>query len=463
MISKDSFIKRRKALHEQMKSVGGIAIFPANNEASMNYPANVYRYRQDSSFRYFFSKCRDGVVGIMDFDSGEDIVFGNDFTVSDIVWMGDQPTIKALSEECGVNRTSRRDEIGEYLANAIKKGRRIHYLPLYRHDMMIEFSTLLGKSIEQVKNDFSEELIKAVVALRLIKSDEEIEEMDKVCDIGVKMHQTIMKATKIGVAEQYLAGVAEGVALSYGTGVSFPVILSQNGQTLHNPFHEGILTDGRLLLVDMGAESDSGYCSDYTRTLPVSGKFSQKQKEIYEIVLKANMECIDMAKPETKWQDVHFHACRVIAEGLSAVGLMKGNVDEAVAEGATSLFMPHGLGHALGMDVHDMEGYGENYVGYDTIVKRHSTFGHRSLRFGKHIKKGSVLTVEPGIYFIPALIEQWKSENKFTEFINYDKLSDYYSFGGIRLEDDIVVTDNGCRVLGNPLQKSVADIENFMN
>lgn len=462
MINVNTFVERRNALKNLMSGTSGIAIFPANNEAPMNYPSNVYRYRQDSSFRYFFSKCRDGLFGTIDLESGEAILWGDDFTMDDIIWMGDQPTIGDYAKECGVATSHTTEQLSEFLAKARKQGRKIHYLPVYRHDMIIRMAELLDKQVNKINTEVSECLIKAVVELRLVKSSDEIVEMDKICDTGVLMHQTVMKNAKAGITEQYLAGLAEGVSLSYGTGVSFPIILSQDGQTLHNPFHDKTLTDGRLLLVDMGAESESGYCSDYTRTIPVSGKFTQKQKDIYETVLKANMECIAMAKPNIKWQDVHFHACKVLAEGLSAVGLMKGNAEDAVRAGATSLFMPHGLGHALGMDVHDMEGLGENFVGYDDKVQRSNIFGHRSLRFGKYTKVGNVLTVEPGIYFIPRLIEQWKAEGKFTDFINYTKLADYYDFGGIRIEDDIVITDNGCRVLGKPLQKSVAELESFM-
>lgn len=463
MINANTFIERRNALRNLMKNSGGIIVFPANNEASMNYPSNVYRYRQDSSFRYFFSKCRDGVFGVLDIDGGADILFGNDFTIDDIIWMGDQPTIATLGKESGIADTRTVADFESFVAAALKQGRRVHYLPQYRHDMIITLASLLGKSVEKVNAETSTELTKAVVELRLIKSADEIAELDKVCDVGVMMHQTVMKNTKAGVTEQYLAGLAEGISLSYGTGNSFPIILSQDGQTLHNPFHHGTLTEGRILLVDMGAESESGYCSDYTRALPVSGRFTQKQKEIYEIVLKANVDSIAMAKPNIKWQDVHYFACRTLAEGLISVGLMKGNAEDAVRVGATSLFMPHGLGHALGMDVHDMEGLGENYVGYDDIVQRSTIFGHRSLRFGKHTQVGNVLTVEPGIYFIPNLIEQWKAEGKHKDFINYDKLADYYNFGGIRIEDDIVITDGGCRVLGKPLQKGVAELESFMN
>jgi Xaa-Pro aminopeptidase len=301
-----------------------------------------------------------------------------------------------------------------------------------------------------------------VVALRSVKQPEEIAEMEKACNLGVKMHLAAMKNCKVGKIERELAGIVEGTALSEGNCVSFPVILSQNGETLHNHNHGQVLENGRLLLIDAGAEYLSGYASDYTRTIPVSGKFTDKQRQIYEIVLRANTESIAMAKPGIRYFDVHLNATTVIAEGLTALGLMKGNPIEAAKAGAHALFMPHGLGHMLGLDVHDMEDLGENYVGYDENTQRSKIFGHGSLRCGRELKTGFVVTVEPGIYFIPQLIDIWEKEGKFTEYINYAKVREYIGFGGIRIEDDILITENGCRVLGEPLPKTVQEIENVM-
>jgi Xaa-Pro aminopeptidase len=346
--------------------------------------------------------------------------------------------------------------------NAASKGRKVHFLPPYRADNQIFLHKLTGISLDEVKNHASVELIKAVVALRNSKRPEEIIEMDKICDVGVIMHTAAMQLCKAGRIERELAGIVEGLALSVGNGVSFPVILSQNGETLHNHNHEQVLENGRLLLVDAGAESVTGYSSDYTRAFPVSGKFTDKQREIYEIVLKANMESIAMAKPGLRYFDVHLNATTVIAKGLTQLGLMKGNPEDAAKEGAHALFMPHGLGHALGLDVHDMENLGENYVGYDENTKRSTIFGHASLRFGKELQAGYVLTVEPGIYFIPQLIDQWEKENKFSNYINYQKVREYIGFGGIRIEDDILITADGCRVLGSPLPKTVSEIEEIM-
>jgi Xaa-Pro aminopeptidase len=429
----------------------------------MNYHSNTYRYRQDSTFKYFFSQMRDGIVGVIDLDSEKDIIFGSDFTIDDIIWMGNQPTIRELAEGSKISDIKPISELDTLVADAIKKGRKVHYLPPYRDDTLIFLARLTQQCLEETQKNVSVDLIKAVVALRSVKSGDEIAELDRICNIGVLMHLAVMKKCHTGEDEHKLAGIAEGSALSNAAGVSFPIILSQDGQTLHNPYHNKKLSGGRLLLVDMGAESESGYNSDYTRTLPVSGQFTKKQREIYEIVLNANLGGIAMAKPDLLWRDVHFNACENVAQGLKDLGLMKGDIKEAVQLGAHALFMPHGLGHALGMDVHDMEGLGEDYVGYDENVRRSTIFGHASLRYGKALKVGNVLTVEPGIYFIPQLVDMWEADGKFTDFINYAKVRQYLDFGGIRIEDDIVITHDGCRVLGNPLAKSVGDIEALLD
>jgi Xaa-Pro aminopeptidase len=313
-------------------------------------------------------------------------------------------------------------------------------------------------------NEVSESLIKAVVALREIKEQCEIEEMDKAANIGYMMHYTAMKMAKTGMVEQELVGIMEGISISNGTMPSFPIILSQNGETLHNHMHHQILTDGRLLVIDAGAETNSHYASDFTRTIPSGGKFTKRQADIYTIVATANNLAIDMARPGITYREVHLASAKVLAQGLINLGLMKGSADEAVAAGAHALFMPHGLGHQLGLDVHDMEDLGENYVGYNDQIVRATQFGLRSLRMGKELKVGHALTVEPGIYFIPALIEKWKRDNTNAEFINFDKLTAYYDFGGIRLEDDILITPNGCRLLGSKrLPITVEDVEREMS
>jgi len=460
MFDREIYIDRRKQLRSNVKE--GMIVFLSNNNASMNYPANTYRYRQDSSFTYFFGLQLPGLVGVIDLDEDKEILFGNDYTLNDIIWMGNQPTIAELAAKCGISLTQKSEDLSACIGNAMSKGRKIHFLPPYRTDNQIFLHKLTGIALDEVKNNASVELIKAVVALRNYKRPEEIAEMENACNLGVVMHWSAMKHCKAGRIERELAGIVEGVALMEGNGVSFPVILSQNGETLHNHNHEQMLEDGRLLLVDAGAEYLSGYSSDYTRTFPVSGRFTTKQREIYEIVLKANMESIAMAKPGLRYFDVHLNATTIIAEGLTELGLMKGNPKDAAKEGAHALFMPHGLGHSLGLDVHDMEDLGENYVGYDENTQRSTIFGHASLRFGKELKPGLMLTAEPGIYFIPQLIDKWEKEEKFTNYINYNKVRDYIGFGGIRIEDDILITPEGCRVLGVPLPKTVDEVEGVM-
>jgi len=459
MFEREIYIKRREALHKKVES--GIAIFPGNNEAPMNYPANSYQFRQDSDFLYFFGLDLPGFAGLMDFDSGNDYLFGNDFDLDDIIWMGPQPTIKELAHKCGIKSILAFTELEGTVRKALSEKRKIHYLPPYRGETKMLLGSLLKENPCSMNNSGSEELIKAVVSLRSVKGEEEIEEIERAVNTAYEMHVTAMEMCKEGVIEKEIAGVIEGLALARGKGISFPVILSINGQTLHNHYHGNILRKGRMMVVDAGAESELHYASDITRTTPVGGRFSQLQKEIYEIVLRANMEAIKKAVPGGSNLDTHLTACRVIASGLKETGLMKGDIDEAVAEGAHALFMPHGIGHMMGLDVHDMEALGENYVGYNAQVKRSNQFGLSFLRFALPYKKGHVFTIEPGIYFIPELINKWRSEKIFTDFINYSKLDNFMEFGGIRIEDDVLITSDGNEVLGRPIPKTVSEIESI--
>lgn len=460
MFNKETYIKRRTALMNSVK--GGILILPGNTESAMNYPSNTYHFRQDSNFSYFTGLEIPNLALIIDLDNKTTILYGDDFEIDDIIWMGPQPSVSELASKGGILSIAPFNEYHNVVKSAISEGKKVHYLPPYRDETKIQYHTLLDIPFDDLKAKASVEFIKAVVALREIKEPEEIEQMEKAGHTGYKMETTAMKMCKPGVYEREIAGAIEGVAIGDGGGVSFPVILSQHGETLHNHDHSQILESGKLLLIDCGAENGQNYCSDYTRTIPVSGKFSPIQKQIYEIVLKANMDAIAAIKPGVKYIDIHLLACKVIAEGLKEAGIMKGDVDAAVKAGAHALFMPHGLGHMLGMDVHDMEGLGENHVGYNDSIKRSEQFGTAYVRLGKELKPGFVLTVEPGIYFIPTLIDIWKKEGKFTEFINYDKVETFKTFGGIRIEDDILVTETGHRVLSTPIPKTVAEIEEMM-
>lgn len=461
MFSSETYKERRERLTEQIKS--GILFFPGNNETPMNYPANTYHFRQDSSFLYYFGLDQSNLAGIIDVDKNESIIFGNDRDIDDVVWMGFETPLKERSEKVGVTKTKPFSELKTYLQSALASGRKVHFLPQYKHDIIIEFQEWLGINAKYVNKYSSIELTKAVIAQRSVKSEEEVEEIEKALEISYLMNKTAMKMSRPGMIEREVFGAIEGIALAKGSGVSFPIIFSIHGETLHNHNHNNVMKDGDLLVLDSGAESLLHYASDITRSFPVSGKFTEKQKGIYNIVLKSQLEAIEMIKPGIKYREVHLHSAKVIANGLKELGLMKGNVDDAVANGAHALFFPHGLGHMLGLDVHDLEGLGEVFVGYDEDTKRSDQFGLAYLRLAKTLQPGFVLTVEPGIYFIPQLIDIWKGENKHADFINYDEVDKYRDFGGIRIEDDVLLTENSSKVLGKPIPKSVDEVEKACN
>lgn len=440
----------------------GVALFLGNRESPMNYRANTFHFRQDSSFLYFFGLDQPGLAGLIDCTTGEDTIYGNDITMEDIVWMGGQPSIRERASLAGVTRSFPYKELTRHLETIMRKGKTIHYLPPYRAETVIELGWLTGIHHMQVPAESSEELIQAVVQLRSVKDEHEIKDLEYAIDIAYEMHTAVMRMARPGMYERELAGVIEGISLSHGRPVAFPVILSIDGQILHNHYHGNKLADGRMIVTDAGTESPNGYASDITRTVPVSGTFSARQREIYEIVLKANTESIKDVNPEITNKELHTKACGIIAGGLKDLGLMKGNIQDAVQQGAHALFFPHGLGHMLGLDVHDMEGLGEQYVGYNEQVKRSDQFGTAYLRLGKKLQPGYVLTIEPGIYFIPALIDLWKEEKKFRGFIDYERLESYRDFGGIRIEDDVLVTEKGYRLLGKPIPKTVEEVETEM-
>ncbi|HEX7583853.1 MAG TPA: aminopeptidase P family protein [Prolixibacteraceae bacterium] len=460
MFNPETYIARRQQLKQKISN--GIILLLGNADSPMNYTDNTYYFRQDSSFLYFFGLDFQNLAGIIDVESGEDIIFGDDVSIEDIIWMGPQIALNEKSVKVGVKRTESYKNLHLVIEKAILSGRKIHFLPPYRADNKLLLNELLGISVSKLKAYSSVELIKAIVSLRSVKEDQEITEIRKACAIGYQMHVTAMKMAKAGVWEQTIAGTIEGIANSGGGMISFPVILSQNGETLHNHDHSKTLQNGRLLLVDAGAEIGSHYASDYTRTVPVSGQFTPKQREIYEIVLAANNRARELTKPGTTYLSVHLAAMEVIASGLKSLGLMKGDVTEAVRNGAPALFMPHGLGHMLGLDVHDMEDLGQIYVGYDDEIRPVDQFGTANLRMGRKLQPGFVITNEPGIYFIPALIEKWKAEKINTDFINFDRLTEYLDFGGIRLEDGILVTETGSEIIGDRIPITPDEIEDMM-
>lgn len=457
MFDPSIYTQRRDRLKDQLQS--GLILFLGNEESPMNYPANPYHFRQDSSYLYFFGLDFPSLAGVIDVDENRDIIFGNDVDIEDIIWMGFQPSMKERAGKVGVKETFSLDKLEETVQKAAQQGKKVHFLPPYRPETELKLNRLLGISPDEVKKNVSVELIKAVVAQRSVKIKEEVEEIEKAHAVTYEMHTTAMKMAKPGIYERDIAGRIEGIALSLGSSVSFPIILTINGQILHNHYHGNMLEEGRLLVNDSGAESLLHYAADITRTIPVSGKFSQKQREIYEIVLSSQEVAIQSIRPDIKNRDIHLKTAKVIAEGLKGLEIMKGNTDEAVQEGAHALFFPHGLGHQMGLDVHDMEDLGEDYVGYDEKTKRSDQFGIAYLRLAKELQPGYVVTVEPGIYFIPALIDKWKGEKKFTQFINYDKVEEYRDFGGVRIEDNVLVTEDGHRVIGKPIPKTPEDIE----
>jgi Xaa-Pro aminopeptidase len=461
MFSPDTYKKRRNELRAMLPD--GIVFFQGNVEVPFNYPANIYTFRQDSTFLYYFGLHEPSLAAIMDIDEGTDCLFGNDSSITDIIWMGQQPSMQEKAASIMACKTKPYTDLASVLQTAMQQGRTIHFLPPYRAETKIQMSELLGISPENQKEKASEPLIKAVVKMRMVKEPQEITQMEKAIDVCYKMHTYAMKNARAGMIEHELSGAIEGIALSHGCRLSFPVILSVNGQILHNHYHGNTMQNGQLLLVDSGAETAMCYAGDITRTFPVSGKFDDRQKTIYNIVLQANLKGIQMSRAGVAFRDVHLAASRTLADGLKEVGLMRGNMEDAVAQGAHTLFFPHGLGHAMGLDVHDMEGLGENYVGYDEHIQRSTEFGLKSIRFGRRLEPNYVVTVEPGIYFIPALIDQWEAEQKLSQFINYDALQEYRNFGGIRIEDGILITDNGNRVLGTPIPKTIEDVEACMS
>lgn len=463
MFDKQTYVNRRARLRSLVND--GIIIIFGNNESPCNYPSNgYYPFRQDSSFLYYFGLNRDGLVGVIDIDNNSETVFGNDIDIEDIVWYGSVDSVHDLAAQVGVEHTAPMRALKNTCNEALRQKRRIHFLPPYRHDIKIQIFDLLGIHPVQQKEAASMELIKAVVSMRSVKEQQEIEELERAAGIGYLMHTTAMRLTRPGVTEKFVGGQVDGIAHSYGAMTSFPTIYSQHGEIMHGNPSMSVLQAGRLALCDAGAETINNYCSDNTRTMPVSGTFTQRQLEIYSIVEACHDHVLEVAKPGVKYFDVHLAVCRLMTERLKELGLMKGDTDEAVAAGAHAMFLPHGLGHMMGMDVHDMEGLGQTNVGFDEETRPNlEQFGTNALRMGRRLQKSFVVTDEPGIYFIPALIDEWKAGGHCKEFINFDLLETYKDFGGIRIEDDILITEDGCRFIGEKrIPYHPKDVEAFM-
>ena len=457
MFAPDIYVARRAKLQAQFRH--GLLLFMGNADAPMNYTDNTYHFRQDSSFLYYWGVDDPDLAAVIDLEDGSQRIYGDDFTVDDIVWRGPQPTIADRAAKAGVAATGTKNDFAAVLDAAVRQGRRIHYLPQYRHDNVLLVTRLVGIRPGMVNAHASVAFVKAVVKQRVYKGPEEIREIETAVDLAHDMHVLAMKIARPGMYEREVAGAIAGLVESRGSVLAFPIIFSVHGETLHNHSHHNRMEAGQMAVNDSGAESALHYASDITRTIPIGGKFVGPQRDLYQAVLRAHKKALAATKPGVKWMDVHLLACRSLAEDLKALGCMKGDLDAAVREGAHAMFFQCGLGHMMGFDVHDMEGLGEQHVGYDPTVTRSTQFGLKSLRMGRALEPGFVMTVEPGIYMIPTLMDKWRAEGRFTDFLNYDAIDKFRGFGGIRVEDDVVITDTGSRLLGKPIPIEIDDVE----
>lgn len=468
MFSKEVYARRRQTLVAKMADSAaegkrGIALFIGNTEAPAQYKDNCYKFRQDSTWLYFFGIDQPLYAAIIDLDNGNETIFANDVEIGDIIWMGPQPSVASVAASVGIEKSAPYTDLNAAVAKVLAEGRPVHFVKPSRYYNTMKIASLLGCGTDEVAGRFSLALTKAIISMRLVKEDCEIEAIDDACNLGYEMHTVARNSIVPGIIEQEIVGKMDGVTLSKGWGVSFPTILTQHGETLHNHLHDKIIEPGKLMVIDAGAESNVHYASDFTRTYPTSGKFTAKQREIYQIVCDCNEFAFSMTRPGISYREVHLKTMHLMLEELRALDIVRGDVQDMVEAGIAGLFMPHGLGHNMGLDVHDMEDYGENYVGYDDDQSRSPQLGLGSLRMARKLVPGNVITDEPGIYFIPALIEKWKSEKTDQGFVNYSKLESYYDFGGIRLEDDVLVTADGARRLGKKrLPISPDDVEAAM-
>ncbi len=454
MFDKSTYIARRKALRDRMGS--GLILFLGNDEVGINCAANTYRQRQDSSFLYYFGLPMSGLNAIIDVDNDTEIIFGDELTIDDIVWMGNQPTLHERAQSVGVDKTLPTEEISKLLAKAKTQGRAIHYLPVYRAEHRLKLQDWLG--IKPGTETPSVELIKAVVDQRNYKSDEEIAEIERAVDVSADMHMHAMRIIRPGMKEYQVVAAVEEIARANNCGTSFGTIATTHGQTLHNPYYGHTLNSGDMLLLDAGAETESGYAGDLSSTIPVDKKFTPRQKLIYDIQVASHLAAVEALKPGVNFEDVYDLSAQVICQGLKDLGIMKGDPVEAVKAGAHAMFFPCGLGHMMGMDDHDMESLGEVWVGYGGRAKS-TQFGRKSLRLGRPLEPGFVLTIEPGVYFIPELIDYWEAEKRFSDFINYDELNKWRDFTGIRNEEDYLITADGHRLLGKRIPLTTDEVE----
>lgn len=459
MLTTETYVQRRNKLVETLDS--GLVLLIGHDESPMNFIDNPYPFWQDSSFLYYLGLNEPGLAALIDVDENHCTLFGHERTLDEIVWTGELPTLAERGAEAGVADCQPPAELQSRLSAATLAGRTVHCLPPYRDSTTLKIGHLLEVPTADVESIVSRELVRAVVAQRSIKSEEEIAEIEQAMALAREIHTMAMRLARPGMKEQEIVGAIEGLLISQSSAVSFPVIFSVRGEVLHNHNHDNIMQEGDLAILDAGAMSRARYASDITRTFPVGPTFTPRQRDIYQVVLAAEEAAIEALKPGKPYEEVHLLAARKVAEGLKGLGLMKGDVEAAVEQGAHALFFPHGLGHMMGLDVHDMESLGEDDVGYDDTVARSTQFGRAYLRLAKSLEPGHVITVEPGVYFIPQLIDSWAKEDRLADFIVYDKLEDWKDFGGVRIEDDVLVTADGYRLLGEPIPKSVEEVEDL--
>jgi Xaa-Pro aminopeptidase len=458
MFASRTYEDRRSRLRALLRDIHGLLLFMGNEESPMNYAANVYAYRQDSTFLYFLGVDQPGCAGVMDLEAGTTTLFADDLSLDAIVWMGPQPSVAEHASRAGITDTAPAGRLADVLQRARTQGRPVHFLPPYRPENSVRLLDLLGIAPAGQAARASLHFIRAVVALRVHKSDEEVAEIEKAVATTVRMHLAGMRLARPGLKESDVAARVTEIALAAGGRLSFPVIATVRGETLHNSFHGNTLESGQVFLLDAGAEAPSRYAGDLTSTFPVDPAFTSRQRDVYDIVLGAHLAAVDALKPGVRFRDVHRLACRTLAEGLKGLGLMKGDLDEAVAVGAHAMFFQCGLGHMMGLDVHDMEDLGEVWVGHEGQPKS-TQFGLKSLRLARPLEPGFVFTVEPGLYFIPELMDRWQAEGKFLEFIDYEKLQGYRTFGGVRLEEDFLMTPAGARLLGPRKPRTADEVE----
>ncbi len=439
---------------------GGLLLFPGNAESPMNYADNCYPFRQDSSFLYYFGLDQPELAALIDVDAETATVFGDELTIDHIVWMGDLPTIAERAERVGVADTRPLADLAAVVGDARQAGRDVHYLPPYRAEATLWLAELMGIESAAVADGVSLDLVRAVVDQRVIKSDEEIAEIDRAVEVSVAMHEAAIRMARPGMTEAQVAAEVARIAEASGGRTSFPIIATIHGEILHNHIHTNTLSDGDLFLLDAGAETPLGYAGDLSSTFPVSERFSDRQRIIYDLQLAAQVAAVETLAPGVPFREAHFTSARVIFDGLKDLGVMKGNTEDALEAGAHAMVFPCGVGHMMGLDVHDMENLGEVWVGYDGEPKS-TQFGLKSLRLARELKPGFVVTVEPGIYFIPQLMDLWRSEGTCAEFIDFDELDRWRDFGGVRNEEDFLITADGARRLGPHKPQTIEEIESL--